>query len=72
MTKYLTVADVVRMFPQISRQTVSLHCRNGKFPGAYHQDGVWMIPADTGFPPAWKHGEKGRVANARYGAENES
>lgn len=72
MGKYLMVREVVEMFPQVRRQTVVMHCKKGHFPGAYQQDGLWMIPADTEFPPAWKRGEKGRVANARYGAENES
>lgn len=72
MTQYLTVADVVKKFPHVSRQTVNYHCKEGHFPGAYKQGDMWMIPSDTVFPPAWKHGEKGRVANARYGVNDES
>ena len=68
--KYYTCSEIAKKFG-LTRQAVIYHAKKGTFTTFKSTEGVYLIPENAKFPPAWEHGEKGRVANARYGAINE-
>lgn len=49
----------------ISRQRIATMCRTRELE---HKliNGIYLIPDDAEVPAPWLHGEKGRVARAKY------
>ena len=68
--RYYTCTEFADRY-NVTRQTVIHHIRRGTIHAIMSPSGIYMIPEDAAVPPAWKHGEKGRVANARYGVTDE-
>lgn len=68
--RYYTCTEFADRY-NVTRQTVIHHIRRGTIHAIMSPSGIYMIPEGAEVPPAWKHGEKGRVANARYGVTDE-
>ena len=68
--RYYTCTEFADLY-NVTRQTVIHHIRRGSIQAVMSPAGIYMIPEGAEVPPAWKHGEKGRVANARYGVTDE-
>ena len=69
--RYYTCGEISKKYG-VSRQAVIHNIKNGKIFAVKSDTGIYMIPDTAKLPPAWEHGEKGRVANARYGVDYES
>ena len=69
--RYYTCTEFAERY-NVTRQTVIHHIKRGNIEAELSETGIYMIPETADVPPAWKHGEKGRVANARYGVTDES
>ena len=68
--RYYTCTELAERYG-VTRQTVIHHVKRGTIQAELSPEGIYMIPETATVPPAWKHGEKGRVANARYGVTDE-
>lgn len=68
--RYYTCTEFAERYG-VTRQTVLHHIKRETISAELSPAGIYMIPENAAVPPAWKHGEKGRLANARYGMSYE-
>lgn len=68
---YRTCSEIAALYG-VTRQAVRYHIKRGLIPAIRGENNILLIPDNAPLPAAWLHGEKGKTANAKWRAANES